>query len=94
MPALRGSLTYARFFVEGELPDDFRERFMRAVRLRAMRPLEPTREGSAGDGRRSTSGSIVDHLTYDDVFFNSLRVVLGFRTDRWAIRAPVPPDAV
>ena len=35
MPALKGSLTYARFFVEGEPPKDFRERFMRAIRLLA-----------------------------------------------------------
>jgi hypothetical protein len=44
LPALKGSLTYARFFVEGTLPDDFRERFMRIVRLRAMKPLEPDDE--------------------------------------------------
>ena len=39
MPALKGSLTYARFFVEGDLPDDFRDRFTKSIRRRAMKPL-------------------------------------------------------
>ncbi|MBX3218690.1 MAG: hypothetical protein KF850_42185 [Labilithrix sp.] len=88
MPALRGSLTYARFFVEGELPDDFRERFMRAVRLRAMRPLEPDEEELERSGWAKIGEPFVVDLTYDDVFFNE-HVVLGFRTDRWAIPGPV-----
>ena len=49
MPALRGSLTYSRFFIDtsegataqkAAVPDDFREKYMRAIRLRAMKPLE------------------------------------------------------
>jgi hypothetical protein len=44
VPALRGSLTYARFFVDGDVPEDFREKYMRAVRLRAILPLEPLEE--------------------------------------------------
>lgn len=88
MPALRGSLTYARFFVEGELPDDFRERFTRAVRLRAMRPLEPDEEELERSGWAKIGEPFVVDLTYDDVFFNE-HVVLGFRTDRWAIPGPV-----
>lgn len=88
MPALRGSLTYARFFVEGELPDDFRERFMRAVRLRAMRPLEPDEEELERSGWAKIGEPFVVDLAYDDVFFNE-HVVLGFRTDRWAIPGPV-----
>lgn len=88
MPALKGSLTYARFFVEGALPDDFRERFMRSVRLRAMRPLEPDDEELERSGWTKVGEPFVVDLGYEDVFFNEY-VVLGFRTDRWVIPGPV-----
>lgn len=88
MPALRGSLTYARFFVSGELPEDFRERFMRSVRLRAMKPLEPEEEELERSGWAKLGEPFVVDLNYDDVFFNEY-VNLGFRTDRWVIPGPV-----
>ncbi|MBX3220079.1 MAG: hypothetical protein KF795_06130 [Labilithrix sp.] len=74
--------------MEGELPDDFRERFMKAVRLRAMRPLEPDEEELERSGWAKVGEPFVVDLGYDDVFFNEY-VVLGFRTDRWAIPGPV-----
>ena len=99
MSALRGSLTYARFYVEGDLPDDFRERFMRAIRLRAMRPLEPDDEELERSGWCKIGEPFATELGYEDVFFDApsgcrppsadLRfnafVNLGFRTDKWAI---------
>ncbi|HVH46815.1 MAG TPA: hypothetical protein VM925_30945 [Labilithrix sp.] len=88
MPALRGSLTYSRFFVSGDLPDDFRERFMRAIRLRSMKPLEPDEEELERSGWAKLGEPFVVDLAYDDVFFNEY-VVLGFRTDRWVIPGPV-----
>jgi hypothetical protein len=88
VPALRGSLTYARFFVEGELPDDFRERFMRAVRLRSMKPLQPDDEELERSGWAKIGEPFVVDLSYEDVFWNEY-VNLGFRTDRWVIPGPV-----
>jgi len=88
VPALRGSLTYSRFFVSGDLPDDFRERFMRAIRLRSMKPLEPDEEELERSGWAKLGEPFVVDLAYDDVFFNEY-VVLGFRTDRWVIPGPV-----
>jgi hypothetical protein len=82
--ALRGSLTYARFYVDGQPPDDFRERFMRAIRLRAMRPLEPDEEDLERSGWCKIGEPFSLELSYDDVFVTSF-VNLGFRTDRWAI---------
>ena len=81
MPALRGSLTYARFYVEGEVPDDFRDRFMKSIRLRAMKPLEPDDEDleRSGWSRVGDAGEL--DLVYEDVFFNEY-LNLGFRTDR------------
>jgi recombination associated protein RdgC len=82
--ALRGSLTYARFYVEGDPPDDLRERFMRSIRLRAMRPLEPEDEDLERSGWCKIGEPFVTDLGYEDVFFNSF-LNLGFRTDRWQI---------
>lgn len=82
VPALRGSLTYARYFVEGHLADDFRERFMKVIRLRAMRPLEPEEDDLERSGWAKIGEPMTTELTYDDVFFNE-HVVLSFRTDRW-----------
>jgi recombination associated protein RdgC len=84
MPALRGSLTYARFFVEGELPEDFRERFMRSIRLRAMKPLEPDDEDLERSGWCRIGEPFEVELGYDEVFYNSF-INLGVRTDRWQI---------
>jgi recombination associated protein RdgC len=71
MPALKGSLTYARFFVEGDLPDDFRQRFMRAIRLRAMQALDPEQELSERSGWRAIGEPFELELNYDNVFYNS-----------------------
>lgn len=84
MSALRGSLTYARFFVEGDVPDDLRERSMRAIRLRAMRPLEPDDEDLERTGWCRIGEPFELELGHDDVFVGAF-VNLGVRTDRWAI---------
>lgn len=88
MTALRGTLTYARFYVEGEPPDGFREKYMRSVRHRAMRPLEVDEEDLERSGWCRIGEPFAIDLAYDDVFYASY-INLGFRTDRWAIPASV-----
>ena len=95
MPALRGSLTYSRFFIdtsEGpaaqKVPDDFREKYMRAIRLRAMKPLEAEDEDLERSGWCKVAEPFEIELHYDDVFCNEY-VALGFRTDRWQIPGPM-----
>ncbi len=88
MAALRGSLTYARLFVEGELPEDFRERFMRAIRLRAMKPLEADDEDLERSGWCAMGDAYALDLSYDVVFANEY-LNLGLRTDRWVLPGPV-----
>jgi DNA recombination-dependent growth factor C len=87
VPALRGSLTYARFFVDGDVPEDFREKYMRAIRLRAMRPLEADDDDLERSGWSKVAEPFELELTYDDVFYNEF-LVLGLRTDRWQIPGP------
>lgn len=88
MPALRGSLTYSRFFVEGDLPEDFREKYMRAIRLRAMKPLEPEDDDLERSGWCKLAEPFELELRYEDVFCNEY-VALGLRTDRWQIPGPM-----
>lgn len=88
MSALRGSLTYARFFVDGDVPDDFREKYMRAIRLRAMKPLEPEDDDLERSGWCKIAEPFEIELHYDDVFYNEF-LVLGIRTDRWQIPGPM-----
>jgi recombination associated protein RdgC len=88
MPALRGSLTYARFFVEGELAKDFREKFMRAIRLRAMKPLDPDEEASERSGWCLIGEPFETTLSHESVYYDSF-LNLGFRTDRWVIPGPL-----
>ena len=85
MPALRGSLTYARFYVDGEVPADFREKSMRAIRLRAMKPLEAEDEDLERSGWCKIGEPFELELRGDDVFGGDALLALGFRTDRWQI---------
>jgi recombination associated protein RdgC len=88
MPALRGSLTYVRYFVQGDLPDDFQERALKSIRLRAMRPLEPDEEVNERSGWCRIGEAMDTDVDFEDVFYNSY-VNLGFRTDRWVIPGPM-----
>ena len=88
MSALKGSLTYARFFVDGDLPEDFHERFVKAIRLRAMKPLEPDDEALERSGWCSLGEPFDLDLVYEDVFYNDY-VNLGFRTDKWVVPGPM-----
>jgi recombination associated protein RdgC len=84
VPALKGSLSYSRLFVEGDLPGDFRDRFTKALRLRAMKPLSPDEELLERSGWCVMGDPFEVDLGYDDVFYNEF-LNLGFRTDKWVI---------
>lgn len=61
---------------------------MKAVRLRAMKPLEPDEEDLERSGWAKLGDPFVVDLSYEDVFFNEY-INLAFRTDRWVIPGPV-----
>ncbi len=88
MPALSGSLSYARFFVEAELEGDFRQKLMRAIRLRAMKPLTADEDALERSGWCVIGDPFDLELDYEKVFYNDF-INLGFRTDRWALPAPL-----
>lgn len=88
MPLLSGSMSYARFFVQGALPENFREKFLEALALRAMRPLDADEDVEERSGWCAVGDPYALSLTHDRVFYNNF-INLGFRTDRWAIPASV-----
>lgn len=81
-------MTYARFFVDGALPENFREKFLEALALRAMQPLDPEEDADERSGWCALGDPYALELSHERVFFNNY-VNLGFRTDRWAIPAPM-----
>ncbi|GAB5545908.1 MAG: hypothetical protein RLO52_32020 [Sandaracinaceae bacterium] len=84
MGAFRGSLTYSKFHVRGELPQDFRERFVEAIRLRVFRELDPNEDAEQRSGWCSIEHPFDLDLTPEKLFFNGY-LNLGFRTDTWRI---------
>jgi hypothetical protein len=88
MGALKGSLTYARLFVEGELPKDFRDSFPKSIRLRRMKPLEPDEEETERAGWCAIGDPFEVDPAYEDVFYNEY-LNLGYRTDKWRIPGPL-----
>jgi hypothetical protein len=74
--------------VDGELPDDFRERFMKAIRLRVMKPLVADEDALERSGWCAIGEPFELELRYDNVFYNDF-INLGFRTDRWALPGPL-----
>lgn len=84
MGALAGSLTFTRFFVRGELPERFRDRFVESIRLRTFEPLTPESEDQEHFGWCAV-GRVLDlDLDHEKVFYNSY-VNLGLRMDRWRV---------
>jgi hypothetical protein len=83
MPALTGTLSYSRFYVDGELPEEFRERFMRAIRYRVIQPLTPEDDALERSGWCVMGEPFELEMRYDNVFYNNY-VNLGFRLDKWA----------
>lgn len=81
-------MSYARFFVQGALPEGFREKYLEALALRAMRPLDPDEDAEERSGWCTLSDPYQLELTHERVYYNNF-LNLGFRSDRWAIPVPV-----
>lgn len=84
MGALRGSIGYARFYVRGDLPEGFADRYVQAIRLRAFRPLAPNDEDEQRAGWCSIHHPFDFDLDHPKVFANEY-LNLGLRIDRWRI---------
>lgn len=88
MGAFRGSITFSKLYVRGELPRTFRDRFLKAIRLRAFRPLDPKEDVDHRVGWVAIDDPFDTELTSEKVFYNDY-LALGFRLDRWRIPTPL-----
>jgi hypothetical protein len=88
MGALRSSLTYARFFVTGDVPSDLAGAAMKRIRAAASQPLVPDEDVSERHGWCSIEDPMDTDLDHEKVFFNEY-VCLGLRMDRWAVPKPL-----
>ncbi len=82
--AITGSISYTRFHVIGDLPGDYRERYMSRIQHLAFRPLGVDEEVEERTGWCSVEQPLDVTLQDDKVFFNEY-LNLGVRTDRWRI---------
>ena len=88
MGALGGSLTYSRFFITGDVPDDIPSATMKRIRANAFLPLVADDEESQRHGWCSLSDSMDTDLDHEKVFWNEF-VCLGLRVDTWVVPKPL-----
>ncbi len=88
MGALRGSLTFSRFFVHGDIPDDVPGTSLKRIRAQAFQPLLADEDVNERHGWASIDDPFDLELDHEKVFFNEY-VTLTLRLDRWAIPGPL-----
>lgn len=88
MGALGGSLTYSRFFITGDVPDDLSASAMKRIRANAFLPLVADDEEAQRHGWCSLSDSMDTDLDHEKVFWNEF-VCLGLRVDTWVVPKPL-----
>ena len=88
MGALRGSISYARLFVQGELPASLHGPFIKAIRLRAFQPLDASDDAEERGGWCAVGEPFDLELDHGKVFYNEY-LNLGMRLDKWAIPKPI-----
>jgi hypothetical protein len=86
--ALRGSLTYARFFVTGDVPQDLAGATQKRIRAAASQPLVADEDVNERHGWCSIEDPMDTDLDHEKVFFNEY-VCLGLRIDRWVVPKPL-----
>jgi recombination associated protein RdgC len=88
MGALRGSQTFSRFFVIGELADDEPAALLKRIKTQVFKPLDPEEDLPERHGWANVMDPFDLELDHEKVFFNEY-LTLGFRHDRWAIPGPL-----
>jgi len=84
--ALSGPLSVAKFSVRGDVPEDFRSTFIKAIRHRAFKPLTAEDEAEERLGWCVVAAPLDLELTHESVFYDSY-LALGLRVDRWRLPA-------
>lgn len=85
---LRGSLTYSRFFVAGEIPDDIPGTFLKRIRANTFRDLVPEEDEASRHGWASVQDPIDVDLDHEKISWNEY-LVLSLRIDTWVVPKPL-----
>jgi len=85
---LRGSLTFSRFFVAGDVPDDIVGANMKRIRANAFRDLVPEEDEASRHGWCSIQDPVDVELDHEKVSFNEY-ISLGMRIDTWVVPKPL-----
>lgn len=88
MGALRGNLTFSRFFVWGEVPPDLATASLTPIGAFTLRPLTPEEDDFERHGWCSIQDGMDLELDHEKVFFNEY-LCLGLRVDKWVVPKPL-----
>lgn len=88
MGAIRGPITYSRFFIAGEVPDDLAGATLKKIRANAFRDLVPEEDDSSKHGWACITDSMDVELDHEKVFYNEY-LCLALRIDTWIVPKPL-----
>ena len=80
MGLFKGSVSYRRFRLQGELPDDYRARWVTSINKHAFRPLEGDAEAERSAGWVSIADPLDSELSGEKLFFDD-KMLLALRVD-------------
>lgn len=90
MSALKGSMSFLRFLVEGEPPANAGATYEKAIEARRMLPLHPDGESNEAAGWVSFEAPYDERASLTrDAFMLGELVVVAYREDKYAIPKPV-----
>lgn len=84
MGAFQGNLTYKMFFVQGELPEDWKTLYLNKIRKLEFQPLNPISDEEETLGWVNVERPLQTDFELNNVVYNTF-INLGFRKDRWTI---------
>ena len=84
----RGSLTFSRFFVAGDIPDDIAGASLQRIRANAFRDLVPEEDDNSRHGWCALQDVMDVDLDHEKVFWNEY-LSLGLRIDTWVVPKPL-----
>ena len=88
MGALRGSMTFTKFFVVGKLADEEIGALVKRVRTQVFKPLDPDEDTLERAGWASVLDPFDLEINAEAISFNEF-LTMSFRMDRWVIPGPL-----
>ena len=84
MGAFQGNLTYKLFFVEGDIPDSWKDHYLKQIDHLRFVPLTPEGEAEESIGWVEVERPLRSDFTLSKVVYNDF-INLGFRRDKYSI---------